>query len=368
MDMRRWLGVLLIVSPVLAGPLAPPPGPIAPTNKPLAEVEPRTLISAANTPGDATCVFKITAPGSYYLGANVTGVAGKNGIVIEAANVTLDLNGFAVVGVADSFTGVKLSNASNFPNIAVVNGNVSNWGESGVDLIGNFVTPGSRIENVEASSCRRYGIRCGTTGFVKNCIASNIGPDAISGISSYGIIGFSGSTVEGCVASNCTGYGIVEGFGGVITGCWATNCTLAGISGYGGCVISNCSSTFNGGWGFSGLQEGAGSDGVQIISCVASSNTAGGIEIASRSTVRDCTVTGSGNKSGILVSGTGCRIDSNHVTGYATGIQLTGTTNKVIRNSVTGAASTPYAVGSGNDVGPIGTAATSASPWANLKD
>ncbi|HYD01608.1 MAG TPA: hypothetical protein VEB22_10315, partial [Phycisphaerales bacterium] len=47
-----------------AGPLNPPVGPVAPTAKPIAEVEPRTAINAANTPGDADSLFRITQPGS----------------------------------------------------------------------------------------------------------------------------------------------------------------------------------------------------------------------------------------------------------------------------------------------------------------
>ena len=88
---------LLPAVPLLAqGPLTPPGTP-APTMKALDQVEPRTIVNVANTPGDATNSFIITKAGSYYLTSNLTGETGKNGIAVQADNVTIDLNGFAVI-------------------------------------------------------------------------------------------------------------------------------------------------------------------------------------------------------------------------------------------------------------------------------
>ena len=61
--------------------------------KTLDQVEARTIINAANTPGDANNTFIISQAGSYYLTGNITGESGKNGISIQAEDVTLDLNG-----------------------------------------------------------------------------------------------------------------------------------------------------------------------------------------------------------------------------------------------------------------------------------
>ena len=55
---------------VLAASLTPPGAP-APTMKSLAQIEPRTAVNAANTPGDAGNLFIISNSGSYYLAANV---------------------------------------------------------------------------------------------------------------------------------------------------------------------------------------------------------------------------------------------------------------------------------------------------------
>ena len=64
------------------------------------QVEARTIVNAANTPGDASNSFVISQPGSYYLTGNINGSGGKNGISIQADGVTLDLNGFALIGEA----------------------------------------------------------------------------------------------------------------------------------------------------------------------------------------------------------------------------------------------------------------------------
>jgi hypothetical protein len=112
-----------------AGPLDPPAGPITSTGKTLTEVEPRTAITATNTPGDADSVFKITQPGSYYLTGNVTGEVGKHGIEIVVSGVTLDLNGFDLAGVPGmgDFDGILIT-APSITNTSVRNGSVRDWG------------------------------------------------------------------------------------------------------------------------------------------------------------------------------------------------------------------------------------------------
>jgi hypothetical protein len=62
---------------------------LGPTISLLAQ-DPRTPISSLP--------YKITAPGSYYLTANLTATGNGAGITISANNVTLDLNGFALIG------------------------------------------------------------------------------------------------------------------------------------------------------------------------------------------------------------------------------------------------------------------------------
>jgi hypothetical protein len=63
----------------LAGPLDPPAGPVTSTLKTLSEVEPRTAVNAANTPGDFQALYVISSPGSYYLTANVPSASRERG-------------------------------------------------------------------------------------------------------------------------------------------------------------------------------------------------------------------------------------------------------------------------------------------------
>ena len=99
--------------------------------KTLDQIEPRKEVNATNTPGDGSSVFRITAPGSYYLSANVTGVAGKSGVVIAADDVSLDLNGFEVKGVAGSVSGILFSGTRE--NCLIRNGAIREWDVKGID-------------------------------------------------------------------------------------------------------------------------------------------------------------------------------------------------------------------------------------------
>ena len=101
-----------------------PPGPPGPTMKSLGQIEPRTPIAALP--------FTIANPGSYYLTGNLTGVAGTNGITVASGDVTLDLNGFALLGVSNSMSGIQVASASSAcTNVAIRNGTVRGWGGAG---------------------------------------------------------------------------------------------------------------------------------------------------------------------------------------------------------------------------------------------
>ncbi len=152
---------------LVAGPLNPPGGAVSSTYKTLSEVEPRIAINATNTPGDADSVFKITQPGSYYLTGNVTGVNAKHGIELAASNVTIDLNGFALMGVAGSLDGI--STTTTVLNIAIQNGMVTNWGDRGIDLGSpteiRFASRASRAPATRAMACSLPGAAWSRTAF-----------------------------------------------------------------------------------------------------------------------------------------------------------------------------------------------------------
>ncbi len=122
--------VLGIIMPTNAGDLNPPPGAIASTN-----------CTQINEDAIGPLPFTISNPGCYVLTSNLTGVSGQPGIVIDADHVTLDLNGFALIGVAGSTDGVKMLGIHE--NIEVRSGTVTDWGGGGVNINDLFtVIPG----------------------------------------------------------------------------------------------------------------------------------------------------------------------------------------------------------------------------------
>ena len=201
---------------VLAGPLTPPAGPVAPTPGP----EPRIAINATNTPGDADSVFKITQPGSYYLTGNVTGMINKHGIEIASSGVTLDLNGFDLVGVPGSLDGVSAASSN---ATAIRNGSVRGWGGSGMNLFG---TVGILITDIRASGNGAYGIRGSNRTVIKNCVS-----DSNSGT---GLRVAGGGIIEGCAASTNGADGIEVTGATLVTG---NNCYSNGQCANGGSGI-----------------------------------------------------------------------------------------------------------------------------------
>lgn len=126
---------------------------------------------------------------------------------------------------------------------------------------------------------------------------------------------------------------------------------ISGIVTANGYVVSNCTieNNINAGIFVFG-------DGSQILGNTLSGNNA----------------TFSANVFGILVEGSNNRIEDNHIVGsnaagYGIQYNIGGFTNNIIiKNSVAGNGANNFSGGSGDDVGPIGTAATSTSPWANI--
>jgi parallel beta-helix repeat protein len=202
------------------GPLNPPPGAVTSTAKPLSEVEPRIPIGPEYLQSVSNILYRIITPGSYYLTGNITGEAGKYGIVIFTNNVTIDLNGFTVQGVAGSLDGITVA-AGTRNGIAILNGKVQGWGASGISLFGG--SRDNRIEGVVASG-NATGIFIDTATLVSRC--------AVSGNSSVGITAQTGCTIDSCAAS-ANGVGIA-----VATGCTVSNCTVLGNTGDGVTAIT----------------------------------------------------------------------------------------------------------------------------------
>jgi len=334
-----------------------PPGAPAPTFKTLAQIEPRTPIGASTTPGDASSLFKITQPGSYYLTTNLTGVAAKHGIEITASGVTLDLVGFELAGgVTNSLDGVRVSVI--VTNLAIRNGSVRNWGGDGVDT---FNARNGQYQDLGFSANGGRGLFCGEGSTVTGCTARSNGGG--------GIAAGGGSTVTGCTARDNTGTGIFADPGSTVTGCTALSNTGTGISAGVGSTVTGCTASFNTG-------NGIFADAGTVTGCTASGNAGDGISTTNGSTVTGCTARANtrdgiqvgfdcrvtdntcdsngdgGDGAGIHAIGSDTRIEGNNVTDNDRGIDVDAAGNLIIRNSASGN-TTNYDIVANNVFGPI---------------
>ena len=301
-----------------------PPGPPAPTMLTLNQIEPRTPISSLP--------YTISVPGSYYVTTNLTGLPGSAGITIATGNVTLDLKGFALQGLATSLDGIDI-NASCI-NVTVRDGNLSGWGGFGVyspasnvtleslsisgTYAGIFLTGSGVVSKCNCKDNSQNGIYV-NSGKVTSCLAPNNGGGGINlssgtvldctcnGDAGYGIIANSG-TVSSCTCNNDTGYGITT-VSGTVSACTVNNdyngIYISSSGSASDCVADN--NLTNGIYAVSGTVSG----------CTANNNKNNGIEINDPGTVIGCTADGN-LSSGILAGNITAVGNNNSNVGYCT--------------------------------------------------
>jgi hypothetical protein len=128
----------------------------------------------------------ITTPGSYRLTSNLT-VPDENtsAIEIEADNVSVDLNGFSILGpTVCSFNGCSPTGGGmgieggGVRGLSVTNGTIQGMGDTGIQL--TVGSGGGRVERVRAISNGRVGISPGEEALVSHCTALNNGLNGIS--------------------------------------------------------------------------------------------------------------------------------------------------------------------------------------------
>ena len=294
--MRRSLGnrtgvvslmICLGTVPLAAGQLEPP-GPVMSTGRVTLngqEIEPPHTISE---------------PGSYRLTSDIRDCIPcddlpTDGIIIAASDVTLDLNGFAVVGAPDnSLSGIVVLPGQS--NVTIRNGVVRDWGDNGIDAAGR----NCQVENVRVSGNRGTGVLVGPGGTVRST--------TVSDNDGQGIIVAPGSLVTRCVATENGQDGIV-----------ATPTAVPG-----GSTISSCSARLNGG---SGILAG---DGTTITGCASNQNAGHGISTGLGCTVRGNTVvTNAGDGIATFDS-----LVQGNTSGFNGGAGINATNSTVIENHV----------------------------------
>ncbi len=327
-----------------AGPLNPPPGPIAPTPGP----EPRTPVNAQNTPGNKFYMYRISQPGSYYLTENLMVKGGLGGIGIESDQVTLDLNGFAVIGLPGSDFGIGVS--SPFNNTIIRNGTIRGLGSYGV-LFSITVNGTARCENLTIIECGIDGMITFAQIDVIDCIASNN--------QRHGFNLGNNSAIHRCIARSNAEMGFR--LGNVVTAvdCRAIRNGDRGIRGLFGCTIRNCLAREN-------TLEGIYTEGGSTVeACNVTLNGGHGIVIGGDGTARrnDCAANGReyGN-AGIFCPGQDTRIEENNCTNNGIGIWVQGVRNTIIRNTCSANLGVNYQFAAGNRYGPVIDLRGGASP------
>ena len=346
---------LLLGSDVNAGSLEPP-GPPAPTMKTVQQVEPRIPISFVP--------ITIAAPGSYYLTGDLFGVSGQSGITINSSYVTLDLNGFSLIGVGGSIDGIRATFGGT-KHVEIRNGVIRGWGSAGINAA---VVTEVHLEDLRVDTNVNQGVVVGPRSVVVHTMASG---------NSSGISADTGSSIIGCTASANGLYGIQTVAQGTVSSSTCINNATSGFVLGAGSAATDCTAQGNA----TGFNLGSGSrvshsvakqnaigiqggDGASIEECTVQANTDDGIRVVHRGLIRGNFAWGNTND-GIQAIGNECRIEDNESTQNGAGIRVDGVNSLIVKNSVSGN-SFEYLVVGGNKMGAISTDPTTAGPWANF--
>jgi parallel beta-helix repeat protein len=286
------------------GALTPPPGAPAPVMKSLDQIEARIPLNTV--PGASNAVHVISQPGNYYLTANVVGSAGKNGILINADDVSIDLNGYTILGSgAGSLDAIAVLNpdGGDGDRLSVRNGSIREWGGAAISIYSHYV---QALEDLNISNCG-YGIGCYGAAMVRRCHLVNTGKSGI--YLTTAISRVQDCTVSGVSRSDGPAYGISVYFGTV------ENCLVHGMYGAPATGIrvewavgSVSRSTANQIHSYTG--SGCGIDATTVTDCMAtyisanSANSTGiiGNQVERCTVAKISTAAGSGKAAGILMS------------------------------------------------------------------
>lgn len=350
LSVRLAFGLMLLAlfhfrtSAFAQGPLTPP-GPPAPTMKSLDQIEPRTDINKLT--GDATAVYVIPGPGSYYLSDDLNGAAGKDTIRIPTSSgrITIDLNGFALTTTGADRSAILTSSATDA--VLIRNGMIICTGGTitkavggggnrvmcdGLVVLGNVGTTVLALgDDSTVTGCRltEGGISGGRRSAVRetrlqgaNEFSVTLGDDsqivAVQYAAGRGQLAVGNrGLIADCQVNVTTGPPSIFVNGVVVqtgAGAIVRNSTITGGSTVGNAMSVGANSLISGCRITTVFRDGIAAsltDNVTVESCVVQGNGRDGIILGANARVRDCSVTGSGTE-GITVGEnsivTGCTV------------------------------------------------------------
>jgi len=271
-------------------------------------------IPVSSLPGNVQAFHVITERGHYILTENLVTDGSKSAIRINASDVTLDLNGFAVIATAPG-NAWGIESQITPRNIVVRNGTVTGFGNTslagsggGVQLsIGNCLVEDIRVIDVDGD-----GVWVLRNSVVRRCMVS---------AARYGVIVFERCVVRDCVAFDCSAQGISAGLSASVTGCAVRDCE-SGISADRGTTVTECVSTDSVIDGFTGqrgtvivgcVASGSGQSGFvlygsSVFACLSQANVQRGFLSLEASTITRCLALDNG-VGGYFLNGDGIRIE-----------------------------------------------------------
>lgn len=144
------------------------------TNPPSGVYRPRRAVALDSIAGDDQAVVRITRPGAYLQRADIQGKPGQCGIVIEADNVTIEMDGHAVTGCPGSLDGIVVR--GNCTSVTLKNGRVRAWGREGVDLAAALV---AKVVSLEITDNKGCGLLLGPAARVTDCLVDRNGASGL---------------------------------------------------------------------------------------------------------------------------------------------------------------------------------------------
>jgi hypothetical protein len=162
------------------------------------------------TPGDTQGFpVSISQPGSYLLSSNLSVPLGKNGIVVGTGNVSIDLNGFSILGQNLGNYGIVGGNDL----MTISNGSITDFKLDGIYAAGDHPT----VENVSVLNNGGYGFY-GQLGQGAHIYRSRFTGNDAGGVWCSGRCRLEESTITDNGGNGAVIGGSARAYGNIITG------------------------------------------------------------------------------------------------------------------------------------------------------